>query len=142
MRASVDREGTVLRVTGPNDAAVSSVVALVEGLGYFAQPLGSAPDVARWFGTEDVDELSQEEATVLASRWVDDLAAEGVIDEPGRVAAVLRDWLLGSFRSAARTGTVEMAPIGDASLRTVLDPSEASNVRAWLGRKLIALREA
>jgi hypothetical protein len=65
LRSAVNREGTFLRVHGAGDAADLRVSEIVDQLGYVAERLEAAPSVARWFGTSDVDELSQEEASVL-----------------------------------------------------------------------------
>lgn len=109
MRASVDREGNLLRLEGP--AAGRDLAADVERtlskLGYSAQPLSDPPIVTRWFGAGETDELSQEEASVLAERWIDELAT--AIEEPER----LRE-----------------------PLRSVLDENEVSIVQRWLRRKL------
>lgn len=137
LRASVDREGTVLRLEGPGRADVAARVAsTVDRMGYIAAPIESAPHVSRWFGTAEVDELSQEEARVLAERWAAELAAAGVVGEPHRVIEPLRAALLEAFHSATRTGSVDAVWIDAASLRGVLDEGEAERVRRWIESKI------
>lgn len=106
-------------------------------MGYVAEPFDGVPNVERWFDAAAADEFSQEEARVLAERWVEDLAAEGVVDEPSRVIEPLRAALLDTFRTAARTGSVEFARLDDAVFRGPLDAAEAERVRRWIERKLM-----
>lgn len=137
LRASVDREGTLLRLTGPGQPGIAArVAAIVEEMGYVAQPIETAPPVSRWFDSEEVDELSQEEARVLAGRWVEELAAEAVIEEPHRLVEPLRATLFETFRSAARTGSVEAVRIDVASLGTILGEDDVERVRRWIERRI------
>lgn len=127
----------MLRLEGPRQAdAASLVMAIVGEMGYVAQPLETAPPVARWFGRDEVEELSQEEARVLAERWADELAAEALIGETERLIEPLRAALLEAFRSAALTGSVDAVRIDADSIRAALTASEAEHVRLWIARKL------
>lgn len=138
-RSSVDREGGLLRLEAPADRAdlVARVATVVGEMGYVAEPFDGVPNVERWFDAAAADELSQEEARVLAERWVEDLTAEGVIDEPSRIVEAMRAALLETFRAAARTGAVEFARLDDAAFGDVLDQSEAERVQRWIERKLM-----
>ena len=141
LRFSVDREGALLRAQAeenlPEDLT-ARVSAVVEEMGFFAVALADTPpEIPRWFGFAAVDELSQEEASVLARRWIDELEAEDVIAEPRRLIETLQAVLLDTFRSAARTGMVGTPHIDETALLVVLDGSEAEAVRRWLERKLI-----
>ena len=110
---------------------------IVAQLGYAAELLEDEPRVSRWFGADSVEELSREEASVLAVRWVDELTAEGVIENADRLIEPLRTVLLETFRSAARTGTIDPVHVDEALLRTVLEDAEAGRVRRWIERKLL-----
>jgi C4-dicarboxylate-specific signal transduction histidine kinase len=139
LRSSVDREGNLLRLDGPADAAdvADRVVDIVEQMGYVAEGLEKTPAVPRWFGAEEADELSQEEAIVLAERWAEGLAAEGVIADAKLLVESLRAVLIEAFRSAARTGDVVMPRIGEEAFRAVLGENQAKEVRRWIERKLL-----
>lgn len=109
MRSSVDREGSLLRIEGPDNVAglAARAAGIVEQMGYVAQPMEGQSHVSRWFDLATADELSQEEARVLTHRWIDDLGAEGVVKAPHRLIDPLRAALLEAFRSAARTGSID-----------------------------------
>jgi hypothetical protein len=135
LRASVDREGNLLRLQGPateRDLA-AEVDRVLDELGYSAQLLTDSALVSRWFGAGETDELSQEEASVLAERWIHELSAE--MKMPQRLSEPLRITLLETFRSAART-EIHEPHIEDAALRSVLDENEVQVVQQWLRRKL------
>ena len=138
MRAAVDREGTVLRLSGPGGSGdvADRVAGLVGEMGFVAQPLGEAPSVPRWFHAAEVDELSSEEASVLAERFVAELTDQNVIQDAGRIAGPLRDWLLDAFRDAARSGVLDAPAVDEGMLRARLDPDDAAAVRRWLEQKL------
>ncbi len=137
LRASVNREGSLLRVDGlEDDGDASRVVEVVESVGYLAQQTEDAPDVVRWFGTAEVDELSREEAQVLADRWSKELVEESVVHEETGVADVLRSVLVDAFREAARTGEIGRIEIDMDALRSVLGEEVARAVRAWIRTRL------
>lgn len=138
LRSLVDREGSLLRVGGSDGIAdvAARVADIVEQMGYFAGPAGGASPVSRWYGAADADELSGEEAEVLARGWVDELASEGVVERSDRLFEPLRAALLTIFRLAARTGSVDALHVDEASLRDVLNEEEAERVGRWIDRKL------
>lgn len=137
-RASVDREGSILRLTGPGDDArlLPRVANALDAMGYTAVELETAPEVPRWFGAHEVDELSREEASVLARRWVGDLAADAVVADPELLVEPLQAWLLESFRRAARSGDVSLMPIADSPLAAALDREQLETVRRWLEQRV------
>jgi hypothetical protein len=83
--------------------------------------------------------LSQEETTVLAERWIEELEAGNVIPQPRRLIEPLSAALLDVFRAAARTGKVGAPHVDEFVLLAVLDASEAERVRQWLDHKLLGL---
>jgi hypothetical protein len=139
LRSVVDREGTLLRLHGPDSGAdlAARVARTVEEMGYVAERGDGVPQVARWFGAAEADELSQEEAHVLAQRWVADLASARVIAQPHLLIEPLRETLLETFRSAARTGAVGEIQINYGALRSVLDEAECSALRRFIDQKLM-----
>ena len=63
----VDRRGEFLRVDLQAAETVAAVVALLQELGFAAEPIAEAPDDARhWYRRASVGELSREEAGVIA----------------------------------------------------------------------------
>ena len=138
-RSSVNQEGNLLRVHG-QDVDPVRVLAIVEEMGSIAEPIDVAPDVDRWFGTADTDDLSQQEALVLAERWTRELADEGIIGDAERVTEPLRVTLLASFRVAAQAGTIDDMPLDPTALRNALDEAEVTAVLQWMEQKLGGFR--
>jgi hypothetical protein len=138
-RASVNREGDLLQLSGPEDRPdpQARVMDVVHQMGYFAAAIEEHPEVARWFGADDTDELSREEARVLAGRWVAELAEQKVIDAPDRLAEPLRSALVESFGVAARTGAVETIRLGRHAFAQVLSQTETDRVLEWIESKLL-----
>lgn len=124
---------------GPGEVAddfASRVVGIVQDMGYIAPPTQESHSALRWFGPAEVDELSQEEARVLADRSAAGLAAEGVVADPRPVVAPLREGLREAMRTAARPGTVAVEDLYPdlSALGAVLSQSEADEVRRWIDR--------
>lgn len=138
VRASVDGEGALLRLEGVADPAerAARVQSIVEEMGYTAEPVDDTSQVSRWFGADDVDELSRMEAQVLAERWVDELVAENLVAEPRRLIVSLRSALLRAFRTAARLGSDAEVSVDAAAFRGALDEAEAERIVRWIQRKL------
>lgn len=127
----------MLRAEGPDDARNPvRIAAIVESMGYIARPAEGAGPVARWFGAGALDELSQEEASILAERWTNELFEEGVVGRSAGLSSVLASALLKTFRDAARTGQIGMVDLDVSSLRQILDDEESRGVRAWVRTRL------
>lgn len=142
-RASVNREGTVLRLEGVDPEQVSSiktrVISLIEETGFLAEAMPDATPVARWYSLEEADELLQEEARILAGRCVDEMRAEGALSDsesdPARRA--LEQMLLSAFREAAATGKIEIQVHRLASSGSELVSKEVlDRLLNWVSHKL------
>lgn len=128
----------MLRLAGLDETDPGArVLRVVEQMSYFAAPVEDGPVVERWYGVDEIDELSQEEARVLTDRWIAELSGQSVIDAPERLRAPLYDTLLLAMREAARTGTVDAIRLDRTALDTVLSPDDTARVLAWLQRKLV-----
>ena len=142
LRGAVDREGSVLRIAGRSSAteqtAIDRVVEIVSTMGYFAEPIqvGDQPNVARWFGLEEVPQLSEEEARILSERWTNALGEEGVIANAERIRTPLYEALVESMRQAASTGEIGLINLDTASLRRTLDDSERQALKQWIESKV------
>jgi hypothetical protein len=141
LRAAVDREGNLLRISGEPQqderGLADRVVDIVTAIGYYAEPLdGETPDVTRWFAREDIPELSRAEAEILSERWAEDLAREGVISHAAKIRDPLRDALLESFRDAASSGNVGRIAVDTLTMRKALEPSEFEKVKRWIESKV------
>ena len=118
---------------GPDNAGdPSRVPEVVEAAGYFALPLDEPAAVDRWFRAKDVDELSKEEAAVLASRWSMELTDEAVVGDASGLVDVLAAALLDTFRRTARTGEIGAVEVDSEALRSVLPEHEARAVGVWI----------
>lgn len=105
-------------------------------MGYLAEPVAVTPEVSEWFSSEGVDDLSQQEASILAAQWAAELDKDDVVPAPQRLIEPLTDALLKAFRVAARTGAVDHVQIEGALLRSVLDEHETENVLRWIEQRL------
>jgi hypothetical protein len=101
-------------------------------MGYIAQPVEEVPNVSRWFGAAEVDELSREEAAVLAQQWATELADEGIVQDSSGLPDILSAALLASFREAARTGEIGAVDLDEEALGAAIERVEAQAVRAWI----------
>ena len=96
-KAVVDRHGTLLRLHLLDDSAVGPVIERLLDLGFVGQIVPNETPSARWYGRNDVSELSAEEAGVIARRVVPRFAREhqlaaNVADTVGGiVTAALRE---------------------------------------------------
>lgn len=137
LRSCVNREGRVLRVSGseiPDDLS-ATVSRILDQLGYVAEPLEEAPHVPRWFGADEIDALSHEEAQVLAERWCHELRNEGIIERPERLMEPLQATLLEAFVEAARSGSIDMVDIKPTEIRKILDEADTERVLRWIRNK-------
>lgn len=134
----MDREGTLLRLEGPETTKdlPARATAIVERMGYVAEQIDAHSEVLRWFGAAETDELSEEEARVLSERWVHELTAERVIEAPERLRDPLQAALLKAFRETASTGTVERLHLDATVIRAALDEIETGRVLRWITDKL------
>lgn len=141
-RAAVNREGTLLRIeVQAGECDEPDVLAIVQETGYFAERTADSPRVDRWFGSGDVEELSAEEADVLATRWTNDLRAEGVVATSPHLTEVLRLILLDAMRASARSGVVAVARIEPDVFSSVFDEADRRRVTSWINAKLGHLAE-
>lgn len=90
----------------------STVKSLVSEMGHRAEALEAEPKgVERWYSRDDLDDLSMEEARVLADRLISqmDEAEEPGLRDIDRSAALafVQEALLSGFRSAAETGEID-----------------------------------
>jgi len=133
-RAAVDREGHLLRLSAPepDGGLVARVIELMSSMGYVAEAAAEEVVPDRWYQHHEVDELSAEEASVLARRWVDSMSSAGVVPAAQRLFGPLSAVLLDTFRRAARTGIIEDIDLEDPRLRSALPDVEWLNVREWL----------
>jgi hypothetical protein len=79
--AEVDRRGELLRIRVRSNADVRGVIDRLLELGFASEPATDADAIAgRWYGVEDVRELSREEAYVIAGRVVPIFAQQASVD--------------------------------------------------------------
>lgn len=135
-RAAVNREGDLLRIEELQGAAPEqAVVAAVADMGYLVQPLDTRPEhVTRWYSREQVDELSVEEARVLAGRFKAELEREGILDAIDGSAAegFIEETLLSGFRAAAETGEIVDSSFRHPDSYPGLTPDQQEDLIQWL----------
>ena len=95
-------------------------------MGYVAEAAAEEVVPGRWYQHHEIDELSAEEASVLARRWVDSMSSAGVVPAAQRLFGPLSAVLLDTFRRAAR---IEDIDLEDPPLRSALPDVEWLNVR-------------
>lgn len=109
-RSRVNREGTLLEVAGSDRPVAARVVSVVQEMGFVAMPEEGAPEVERWYSAAEVEELSEEEARVLAERWIVEMRSETIPSDLAEVELVgaMKSALMSMFRRAAETGVVTL----------------------------------
>lgn len=143
--AEVDHRGELLRLELSSDRALEDAVQAMRELGYGADRLGLAPEVARWYGRDTVRELSREEGAVIAERVVAAFAREHATAAP--TAASLEDAvaraLYGYFAAHAlerdtEPGVLrrEVAAAVEAAARDVVGADGAHELAALLSADL------
>ena len=134
----VDHAGELLRFVVDRPDIGAAVQRLLLELGFASTQIEEGiPSDVRWYGPNDVFELSREEAHVIASRVVAAFGQTHEIDDPQRLVAVTADALVrcfadGSARSDAEAGTSAArlsSAVADAG-RAILAPDAAE----YLGR--------
>jgi hypothetical protein len=141
-RSAADREGTLLRIAGVADQQKGIndlVIVTVNEMGFVAEKIDHlSEDVSRWYSSAEIDELSAEEARVLAERWAQELRDDVPAGlRESHLRGALEHILLSAFRQAAKTGIVQVDP---AELRHEeiegVDSEDFEQIRQWLIRKL------
>jgi hypothetical protein len=106
----VDRRGELLRIRVGSADDVRAVVDRLFEMGFAAQPVAEGETIEqRWYGPDDVSELSREEAYVIAHRVVPAFTKEGPsvgTDVEGLVklvATALHECFVSNSLSAADT---------------------------------------
>lgn len=140
LQVVIDREGQILRASGQlMRSSGSDVRSIVEQLGYFIDPLPDPPHVERWYALDQVEELSTEEAEILAKRWASELEADNVIPDAGLIVGPLRTTLERSFKHASATGVVGDIRLSLEDFGDVLSETEIRRLQSWIMSKLRSL---
>ena len=105
-------------------------------MGFLAREADEGSAAHHWFGSGDVGELSEEEARVLAERWIDEFATERIVVDSQRLFEPMRATLLDAFKEAAKTGSVDALRIEPAAIREAVGEEGADAVLRWLGDRL------
>lgn len=143
-RAEVDHTGTLLRISqeGTVDLAlVERAGEVMNELGYSLEPLAPHEAVPEtWYRSERVDELSVEEAHILASRLAAEFAAGRSVAAEMQAAleAALRPALFRAMvgaRDESAGPEALLAELGQTA-GAVLDPALLETFRPWLREKL------
>lgn len=138
-RAAVDRTGNFLRIEGDVDTDRS--IKAVDQSGYRAEPTGELEAMRdRWYGVDEVEELSIEESQILADRWIVEAKEEGLVTSQQAESArdPLANTILSSIKEAATTGVpgrLSLDTLTDA-LAAVLNDEARERIRNWLRDKL------
>jgi uncharacterized protein YnzC (UPF0291/DUF896 family) len=139
-RSAANREGTLLRIEGVADQRKGIgdlVIVTVNEMGFVAEKIDHLiEDVSRWYSVGEIDELSAEEARILAKRWARELRDEGLVGvDESHLRRALKEMLLSSFRRAAKTGIVQV-DLADPRGPEGIDPEAFKHIRELLMRKL------
>jgi hypothetical protein len=140
-RAAVDRGGNLLRIEGvnPQDRAsvASAVISRVSEMGDRGEILDDQPmGIERWYSQDEVEELSMEEARILAGRL---LAEIGEVEDPrwkdmdpSAARGFLQETLLNGFRKAAETGEIDLRSFRPPEAFEELTPEQQRSLVDWL----------
>jgi hypothetical protein len=129
-RAETDFGGDYLRLHLRSQAAVPATTELLLALGYLAEPTDSA-SVTRWYGRDEVGELSRVEAGVIADRVVTKFRE--VHPLPEKIAA-LREAVTDALHRCFVTTALTSAP--SLSLRTSCTEATRDAAAPLIGAEL------
>ena len=133
-RAEVDRHGTLLRVDLVDASVTAAMIARLRDLGFSGQVIENDSSVGRWYGRDEVGELSGEEAAVIARRVVPKFSREYQLADPDAIIGVVTAALHQCFVTNVLDDGTPTHVLDDACGRAV-----QAATRAQLGEELASL---